>query len=126
MQILSSKKSGVPLKVFKPLHLTKKIEEATKNKEKRRNVLSSFFQLYLIHARTEDQLICYGYMHEDRLIFDPCKAATVDSYYHQSKFDTLLYRTISIFLERPNVRICLLYTSPSPRDRQKSRMPSSA
>ena len=25
----------------------------------------------------------------------------------------------------PN-RICLLYTSPSPRDRQKSRMPSSA
>ena len=25
-----------------------------------------------------------------------------------------------------NLRICLLYTSPSPRDRQKSRMPSSA
>ena len=25
-----------------------------------------------------------------------------------------------------NVRPCLLYTSPSPRDRQKSRMPSSA
>ena len=25
-----------------------------------------------------------------------------------------------------NVRSCLLYTSPSPRDRQKSRMPSSA
>ena len=30
-------------------------------------------------------------------------------------------RTLSGFL-----RICLLYTSPSPRDRQKSRMPSSA
>ena len=28
------------------------------------------------------------------------------------------------FLDRIN--ICLLYTSPSPRDRQKSRMPSSA
>ena len=27
---------------------------------------------------------------------------------------------------RAHVRICLLYTSPSPRDRQKSRMPSSA
>ena len=27
---------------------------------------------------------------------------------------------------QPNVYICLLYTSPSPRDRQKSRMPSSA
>ena len=25
-----------------------------------------------------------------------------------------------------NLRDCLLYTSPSPRDRQKSRMPSSA
>ena len=25
-----------------------------------------------------------------------------------------------------NIRTCLLYTSPSPRDRQKSRMPSSA
>ena len=25
-----------------------------------------------------------------------------------------------------HVKICLLYTSPSPRDRQKSRMPSSA
>ena len=27
---------------------------------------------------------------------------------------------------RINVNACLLYTSPSPRDRQKSRMPSSA
>ena len=26
----------------------------------------------------------------------------------------------------PGVITCLLYTSPSPRDRQKSRMPSSA
>ena len=26
----------------------------------------------------------------------------------------------------PNACLCLLYTSPSPRDRQKSRMPSSA
>ena len=26
----------------------------------------------------------------------------------------------------PEAKACLLYTSPSPRDRQKSRMPSSA
>ena len=26
----------------------------------------------------------------------------------------------------PEAQVCLLYTSPSPRDRQKSRMPSSA
>ena len=29
-------------------------------------------------------------------------------------------------LGQRGVNICLLYTSPSPRDRQKSRMPSSA
>ena len=29
-------------------------------------------------------------------------------------------------LEAESIHICLLYTSPSPRDRQKSRMPSSA
>eukprot|EP00828_Plagiopyla_frontata_P045111 TRINITY_DN7614_c0_g1_i1.p1 TRINITY_DN7614_c0_g1~~TRINITY_DN7614_c0_g1_i1.p1 ORF type:complete len:103 (-),score=28.80 TRINITY_DN7614_c0_g1_i1:29-337(-) len=29
-------------------------------------------------------------------------------------------------IELPLPTICLLYTSPSPRDRQKSRMPSSA
>ena len=29
-------------------------------------------------------------------------------------------------IERTEDRVCLLYTSPSPRDRQKSRMPSSA
>ena len=28
--------------------------------------------------------------------------------------------------EKIGHKICLLYTSPSPRDRQKSRMPSSA
>ena len=28
--------------------------------------------------------------------------------------------------ENSKIKICLLYTSPSPRDRQKSRMPSSA
>ena len=32
---------------------------------------------------------------------------------------------ISFFL-KDSLHICLLYTSPSPRDRQKSRMPSSA
>ena len=34
-----------------------------------------------------------------------------------------MYRAVT---SEAQVRICLLYTSPSPRDRQKSRMPSSA
>ena len=32
----------------------------------------------------------------------------------------------SIGVSTPELESCLLYTSPSPRDRQKSRMPSSA
>ena len=37
------------------------------------------------------------------------------------------FDNFSILLKRDqHVQLCLLYTSPSPRDRQKSRMPSSA
>ena len=45
---------------------------------------------------------------------------------------TLLRSTINVFITeinrtlRQRLQTCLLYTSPSPRDRQKSRMPSSA
>ena len=35
-------------------------------------------------------------------------------------------RPVVIWFENDDPRTCLLYTSPSPRDRQKSRMPSSA
>ena len=31
-----------------------------------------------------------------------------------------------LHVDRASFSLCLLYTSPSPRDRQKSRMPSSA
>ena len=51
----------------------------------------------------------------------------------QSKYESFpkVSRRIADFiLENPervcSISICLLYTSPSPRDRQKSRMPSSA
>ena len=39
------------------------------------------------------------------------------------KDKSLIHEIYKIFVELLN---CLLYTSPSPRDRQKSRMPSSA
>ena len=35
-------------------------------------------------------------------------------------------KQLELRLQLANKRTCLLYTSPSPRDRQKSRMPSSA
>ena len=36
------------------------------------------------------------------------------------------YASVKISLARPHDIRCLLYTSPSPRDRTRSRMPSSA
>ena len=43
---------------------------------------------------------------------------------HSDPFNQIL--PIPDFKNIPNDKGCLLYTSPSPRDRQKSRMPSSA
>ena len=37
-----------------------------------------------------------------------------------------LYSKMIPFLTDAGVRVCLLYTSPSPRDMRRSRMPSSA
>ena len=41
---------------------------------------------------------------------------------------TILLQNIAFGIKHnhPQIELCLLYTSPSPRDRQKSRMPSSA
>ena len=36
------------------------------------------------------------------------------------------FRRIGFYPDRPDVMACLLYTSPSPRDKRQSRMPSSA
>ena len=41
--------------------------------------------------------------------------------------ESVIFENIrNFFQEEDSVNVCLLYTSPSPRDRQKSRMPSSA
>ena len=44
---------------------------------------------------------------------------------HSHKFDPQGVTCVAMLAES-HISICLLYTSPSPRDRQKSRMPSSA
>ena len=43
-----------------------------------------------------------------------------------SKLDNVLDVNRYLFLRNPKTVACLLYTSPSPRDRTRSRMPSSA
>ena len=44
---------------------------------------------------------------------------------HQIRVRAVLLQ-LAAQLQEAEDRVCLLYTSPSPRDRQKSRMPSSA
>ena len=42
-------------------------------------------------------------------------------------FESILHQLTEIHVNHPNQQLaCLLYTSPSPRDRTRSRMPSSA
>ena len=50
----------------------------------------------------------------------------LDKDYVISDIDKRIYGSFIEHLGRAVYTGCLLYTSPSPRDRQKSRMPSSA
>ena len=56
----------------------------------------------------------------------------ISAQYWKSNFELvkelLLQATVYVYEDKQEIQgfICLLYTSPSPRDRQKSRMPSSA
>ena len=56
--------------------------------------------------------------------FQPKNSKELESY-SLKNYDLLLVVAYG-FLLTPKILACLLYTSPSPRDRQKSRMPSSA
>ena len=51
------------------------------------------------------------------------KQAVIDAYGRALTMQKVLADFIKV---NRQLMICLLYTSPSPRDRQKSRMPSSA
>ena len=44
----------------------------------------------------------------------------IEGYYHDGEKLWIMYK------DRDGNKTCLLYTSPSPRDRTRSRMPSSA
>ena len=75
-----------------------------------------------------------GTLVEGTLDQDNC---TVECPRHGSEFDLrtgkpitlpayVPVETFPVRIEGDQIKVCLLYTSPSPRDRQKSRMPSSA
>ena len=70
-----------------------------------------------------DPSACYpaGVLGSGATIVTNAREIAADDYF-QGMFDTALEEGEIV----TQVRFCLLYTSPSPRDRQKSRMPSSA
>ena len=85
-----------------------------------RNVLPGFF---LKHEQGEGSVLNIDYVYLDIYFKYKVKSSS-------GKVDSLV-TAFSQFIATPEVVqenhfSCLLYTSPSPRDRQKSRMPSSA
>ena len=83
-----------------------------------------------------------GFTDNDRKIGDPAKRQAVtnpkNTVYSIKRFigkdysacadevTKVPYKVVKSGKNVPGVKICLLYTSPSPRDRTRSRMPSSA
>ena len=63
-----------------------------------------------------------GLLAESQTIADKTQRAEAESQAASSVLEEVLER----FDEQDNAETCLLYTSPSPRDRTRSRMPSSA
>ena len=62
-----------------------------------------------------------------RFLQDSCLAGTfLQPLYRGEYFAEKGTSNLNLKFGNANLHICLLYTSPSPRDRQKSRMPSSA
>ena len=112
----------------------KSVEPNTKLVKEIRSILRA-------HGNNIDQLFRPDYLRAARITDLPelCKRYINSRIF--TDFDNLLqgfgdwleqnvtpskYRNIIEYLQSPKGNTCLLYTSPSPRDRQKSRMPSSA
>ena len=77
--------------------------------------------------KTRQNFITKKRLREDEIDFDKLRSYRLDRVRKELVKNNL---EACILFDPVNVRYaldtCLLYTSPSPRDRQKSRMPSSA
>ena len=62
-------------------------------------------------------------LREDEIDFDELRSYRLDRLRNELKKNNI---EACILFDPVNVRYCLLYTSPSPRDLSTSRMPSSA
>ena len=68
--------------------------------------------------------VCLRYAVDEDEALDILHEGFIKVFRHISKYT--IGTSLSAWIRRIMVNTCLLYTSPSPRDRQKSRMPSSA
>ena len=101
------------------------LPDASHHARPERNLIGERRRIRIIHGRADIILLtlslveAYKESRQKRLIVK----------HRKYNFKTTILHCFSIDTAANNVRIyyiCLLYTSPSPRDRQKSRMPSSA
>ena len=67
-----------------------------------------------------------GYLVEETVTFDPREALTLVMQHAPHILVAVEEVGVGFKVARPYPEGCLLYTSPSPRDRTRSRMPSSA
>ena len=91
----------------------KQVNDANAPKPPRKGVLISYLRPY--DAKTQNDYIKFDKYFSSGEFYEQ-----QDLHRLKTKIDFKLTRDFT------NTYTCLLYTSPSPRDRQKSRMPSSA
>ena len=65
-------------------------------------------------------------LHKEQSLIDPAPSSELKVLPNHLKYQYLDEKEACPVIIASHLTNCLLYTSPSPRDRQKSRMPSSA
>ena len=98
------------------------LEETRKHAERIRRRLKDTYEVSVIHPLDEES----KNPGPEKMQVISLSVRVAVTYYLYRKLEDLLVRYSTTTNVVGNVRACLLYTSPSPRDRQKSRMPSSA
>ena len=82
-----------------------------------RKLLALFFIVNSSFSFSQDMILELNKISEEKFILD---GVVSDEEINEAKILEVIYE------ETPSFNTCLLYTSPSPRDKRQSRMPSSA
>ena len=93
--------------------------------ENKSNVSTPFEMVELLKMLTVGNILSKSSTNEVLSILKSQKLKSIIPHYIPKDIQ-IAHKTGGVYSVRCDVGTCLLYTSPSPRDRQKSRMPSSA